>query len=86
MTENLKRNFKIQSIDISKDICPITFVKTRLALEKLEEGNTLTVLLSEGEPLKNVPLSAIKLGYEILSITKYKNNIHKIIIKKPKKS
>lgn len=85
MTEKLKNKIKTHSIDISKDICPITFVKTRLALEKLEVGCILNVFLSEGEPLKNVPLSAKNLGYEILSISKYKNNTYKIIIKKPKK-
>ena len=86
MTEKIRKKIKEKSIDISKDICPITFVKTRLALESLKDGDTLCVYLSGGEPLKNVPLSAKNLGYSIISSTKHKNDIYKLIIKKPEKS
>lgn len=55
-------------IDITSDTCPMTFVKTKLKLEKMESGQILEVLLNEGEPLKNVPLSAEELGHTILSV------------------
>ena len=41
-------------LDITKEHCPMTFVKTKIELSKLAEGDTLEVLLSEGEPLDNV--------------------------------
>ena len=41
-------------LDITKDHCPMTFVKTKLKLELLEEGDILEVLLKAGEPLENV--------------------------------
>ena len=53
-------------IDITTDTCPMTFVKTKLRLEKMRTGEILEVLLNQGEPLKNVPLSAEELGYIIL--------------------
>lgn len=56
-------------IDITSDTCPMTFVKTKLKIEKMKPGQVLDVLLNEGEPLKNVPLSAQELGHTILSIT-----------------
>jgi tRNA 2-thiouridine synthesizing protein A len=56
-------------IDITADTCPMTFVKTKLQIEKMEAGQILNVILNEGEPLKNVPLSAQELGHTILSIT-----------------
>ena len=43
-------------IDITQDRCPMTFVKTRLKLDKMESGEALAVRLSSGEPLENVPL------------------------------
>ena len=56
-------------IDITTDTCPMTFVKTKLQIEKMKPGQVIDVLLNDGEPLKNVPLSAQELGHKILSIT-----------------
>ena len=36
----------------------MTFVKTKIELSKLSEGDILEVLLAEGEPLENVPRNA----------------------------
>ncbi len=55
-------------IDITGEVCPITFVKTKLALEKLVPGQVLGVDLRGREPLDNVPRSARDAGYEILAI------------------
>jgi len=40
----------------------MTFVKTKIELSKLQPGDTLEVLLSEGEPLDNVPRNAREQG------------------------
>lgn len=55
------------SIDITSDTCPMTFVKTKIQIEKMKTGQVLEVILNDGEPLKNVPLSAQELGHEILT-------------------
>ena len=60
----------------------MTFVKTKLELAKLKEGEILEVLLSEGEPLNNVPKSAIEQGFEVLSIEHVEGATHKVTIKK----
>lgn len=39
-------------IDITKDVCPMTFVRTRLKLETMTQGQVLEVTLGAGEPLK----------------------------------
>jgi len=70
-------------LDITKDHCPMTFVKTKLKLELLEEGDTLEVLLKAGEPLENVPRTAIEQGFQVLETTHVKDDIHRIVIKKP---
>jgi len=61
----------------------MTFVKTKLKLELLEEGDTLEVLLKAGEPLENVPRTAIEQGFQVLETTHVKDDIHRIVIKKP---
>lgn len=55
-----------QHIDITRDVCPMTFVRTRLALDRLSSGQTLLVRMRGDEPRRNVPLSAQALGHVIL--------------------
>ena len=73
---------KTIKLDITKERCPMTFVKTKLALEQLEEGDVLEVLLTEGEPLDNVPKTAVDQGYTVLETVPAGSNIHKVIIRK----
>lgn len=55
-------------LDITSDVCPITFVKTKLLIEKIKSGEVLEVRLTEGEPLENVPRSVSEEGHEVLSL------------------
>ena len=71
------------NLDISKERCPMTFVKTKLYLEQLEPGDMLEILLASGEPLDNVPRTATDQGYQVLESIHVRDNIHKLIIKKP---
>jgi tRNA 2-thiouridine synthesizing protein A len=55
-----------RAIDITRDVCPMTFVKTRIALDRLVSGQTLLVRLRGEEPLRNVPSTAIEQGHTVL--------------------
>jgi TusA-related sulfurtransferase len=46
----------------------MTFVKTKLALSRLQPGDVLNVKVTEGEPLDNVPKSAAEQGFKVLSV------------------
>jgi tRNA 2-thiouridine synthesizing protein A len=52
-------------IDIRPLACPMTWVRTRVALARLSEGEALEVLLAEGEPLESVPRSAELEGHRV---------------------
>jgi TusA-related sulfurtransferase len=69
-------------IDVTKEHCPMTFVKAKVALSKLQKGDRLEVLLLEGEPLDNVPRSAVENGYSIIEISRIIDNVHCVIIEK----
>jgi TusA-related sulfurtransferase len=69
-------------LDITKEHCPMTFVKTRLELDKLKPGDRLEVLLSEGEPLDNVPKSVSALGYDVIETAHAGGKTHKVVIEK----
>lgn len=55
-------------LDITAEICPFTFVKTKLMLEKMSVGQTLAVDLRGVEPLRNVPASVREEGHAVLSL------------------
>jgi TusA-related sulfurtransferase len=55
-------------VDVRDSACPITWVRTRIALEGLRLGEVLEVLLREGEPLRNLPGSAIEDGHRVVAV------------------
>lgn len=52
-------------MDLTGVPCPMNWVRTRLALEELEAGQRLDVVLDPGEPLRSVPISAREDGHEV---------------------
>ncbi|MDR1881678.1 MAG: sulfurtransferase TusA family protein [Prevotella sp.] len=69
-------------LDITKEHCPMTFVKTKIELAKLKEKDILEVLLLEGEPLENVPCTSREQGFNVLSVVPVKDNVYKVTIQK----
>ncbi len=55
-------------LDITADVCPITFVKTKLLVERMQSGEIAEVRLPAGEPLENVPRSLEEEGHEVLGL------------------
>ena len=69
-------------LDITKEHCPMTFVKTKIELSKLQPGDILEVLLSEGEPLDNVPRNAQEQGYNVVAIEPVAGTTHTVVIER----
>lgn len=57
-----------QELDIRNQRCPMTWVRVKLALEKMETGEVLAVRLQGGEARRNVPRAAEGEGHAIVSI------------------
>jgi TusA-related sulfurtransferase len=55
----------VRSLDVSDLRCPMTWVRTKVELERLEPGQTLEVMLPPGEALENVPRSAREAGHTV---------------------
>jgi len=54
-----------RTLDIRELRCPMTWVRTKLELERMPRGERLDVLCPEGEALENVPRSAAEAGHEV---------------------
>jgi TusA-related sulfurtransferase len=73
---------KVHELDITGEHCPMTFVKTKLQLEKIDSGDVLEVLLTEGEPLDSVPRTSAEQGYEVLGVEHLEGKTYKVSIRK----
>ena len=69
-------------VDITDVNCPVTFVKKKVALEELDEGQVLQVHLNDGEPVQNVPRSLKEEGHEILKLEDNGDGTFELYVKK----
>lgn len=69
------------SIDITGELCPMTYVRVKLALEALPQGAVLEVLLRGREPVENVPRSAQADGHELLSLQALDGGLHRLLVR-----
>ena len=52
-------------VDITDKVCPLTFVKAKVAIEELDDGEVLAIRMNDGEPVQNVPRSMKEEGHTI---------------------
>jgi len=71
-----------RSIDLRGDVCPITFAKTKIALEEMEIGQVLRVVLDWEPAVSNVPRSAEIYGDEILGVATLGEGEWAVLIRK----
>lgn len=70
------------SVDITDVVCPVTFVKAKIALEELDDGDILSIRLNDGEPVQNVPRSIKEEGHKVLSLTENGDGTYQLIVQK----
>ncbi len=71
-----------RDLDITNETCPMTFVRTRLALDRMQPGQVLRLTLKGDEPRRNVPRTAIEQGHAVLSTTEAAEGVQVLLIRK----
>ena len=71
-----------ETVDITDVVCPITFVKVKVALEELDVGQILRVRMNDGEPVQNVPRSCKEEGQQVLRLLDNGDGTYDLIVKK----
>jgi TusA-related sulfurtransferase len=69
-------------VDICDVVCPITFVKAKVAIEELENGQVLEVRMNEGEPIQNVPRSLKDEGHKVTRVINNNDGTFTIYVEK----
>ena len=57
-----------ETVDITDKVCPLTFVKAKVTLDELDDGEVLAIRMNDGEPVQNVPRSIKEEGHQILKL------------------
>lgn len=70
------------TIDLTGEICPMNWVRTKLALEAMAPGDTLEVWLDQGEAATSVPNSAAAEGHAIQSAAPDAEGRVRVVIRK----
>ena len=71
-----------EQVDITDVVCPVTFVKAKVALEEMDEGQVLAVKMNDGEPVQNVPRSIKEEGHQILKLNTNDDGTYTLFVKK----
>ncbi|GBD43602.1 hypothetical protein HRbin40_01078 [bacterium HR40] len=69
-------------LDITAEVCPMTFVRTKLRLETMPAGSVLRLRLRGEEPLHNVPRALLDHGHQVLAIRRLADGLAEILVKK----
>jgi TusA-related sulfurtransferase len=64
--------------------CPYTFVKSKLAVEDMEVGEVIEILLDSEEASRNIPKSMEDHGQKVLKVEKVNDNDWIIQVRKDK--
>ncbi len=69
-------------LNLRGEVCPYTFVKTKLALERLAPGQTLRVIVDNGQSAADVPRSVSAEGHRVLEVAADGGTTWSILIRK----
>jgi TusA-related sulfurtransferase len=79
----MPKDIKIsKKIDLRGEVCPYTFVKSKLALEDMSVDQVLEITVDHLPAVENVPRSLENEGQEILEVKKVSEKDWKIVVRK----
>ncbi len=84
MIEKINELKPDKAIDLKGEVCPYTFVKSKLALEEMGLDQILEVVVDHEPAVENVPRSLKNEGQKILAVDKINDTDWKILVKKEK--
>ncbi|MCH4239869.1 MAG: sulfurtransferase TusA family protein [Oscillospiraceae bacterium] len=71
-----------ETVDITDVVCPVTFVKAKVALEEMDEGQVLAIRMNDGEPVQNVPRSMKEEGHQVLKLNANNDGTYTLLVRK----
>ena len=69
-------------VDITDKVCPLTFVKAKVAIDELDDGEVIAIRMNDGEPVANVPRSMKEEGHQILKLVNNEDETYTLYVRK----
>jgi dissimilatory sulfite reductase (desulfoviridin) alpha/beta subunit len=73
-------------LDLLGVCCPMNFVRTKLAIDKIRPGERLEILLDDGEPIINVSRSVKDEGHRVLTVAAEDSHFRLVVEKRQTQS
>lgn len=71
-----------EQVDITNKVCPMTFVKAKVTMDELEDGEILAIRMNDGEPVQNVPRSMKEEGHKIMKLQDNEDGTYTLYVRK----
>jgi len=81
-TKQVATSEQVTTLDLSGVACPMNFVKTKIKLATMPVGAQLLVILDDGEPIENVPLSLEEQGHKVIEKKQISDTQWQIVVEK----
>ena len=72
----------MKRVDLRGEVCPFTFVKTKVALEDIEPGEILEVIFDHEPAVRDVPRSVEAEGHRVIAVEKIGEDEWRVVIRK----
>jgi TusA-related sulfurtransferase len=70
------------ALDLTGEVCPFTFVRTKLALEGMAVGTRLRIVVDHEPATRNIPRSAQEWGQEVVGVTAISGGSWAIVLRR----
>ncbi|MEZ0322805.1 MAG: sulfurtransferase TusA family protein [Hydrogenothermaceae bacterium] len=71
-----------RELDLKGEVCPFTFVKSKLIIEQMNIGEVLRVILDYKPSVENVPKSFQMEGQEVIAVNQIGDNLWEVLVRK----
>lgn len=69
-------------LDLRGEVCPYTFVKSKLIMEELNLGDILEVIVDYRPAVSNIPKSMEMEGQEVMEVSPLNSKEWKVVLRK----
>ncbi|MEW6201276.1 MAG: sulfurtransferase TusA family protein [bacterium] len=71
-----------RELNLKGEVCPYTFVKSKLAIEEMDKGQVLRIIVDHAPAVENVPRNMENEGNEVLEVSRVNETDWQIIVRK----
>lgn len=71
-----------RSLDLRGEVCPYTFVKSKLVMEQLNLGEILEIIVDYRPAVSNIPMSMETEGHEVMEVVALNSKDWRLVVRK----